>query len=270
MHGAENGARSMTHELKTGGDRGYLRIATEEAFATREQRGTEGGTAFAQIVGGAFGIVAIDPAHRRARGNLDALGEPAVAHLIERPFAWLGLPDEVLGPVADVTAMMRQAAALEIETDLRRALRESEGELFVVYQPVVDLQRGGPCGVEALVRWRHPQRGLISPLEFIPVAEESGLVVAVGADIGDRQEGDPPLLDVPVVEGAGHFQRVVNLVDRLAVDVEGGGSHRVHPPRCSVDRGAPASCRPVTRRADDNSASRSISGWNCAAVLRCA
>jgi predicted signal transduction protein with EAL and GGDEF domain len=71
------------------------------------------------------------------------------------------------------------ARSVATEADLRLALQRDE--LFVVYQPVVDLLRGGPCGVEALVRWRHPQRGLISPMEFIPVAEESGLVVELGA-----------------------------------------------------------------------------------------
>ena len=73
----------------------------------------------------------------------------------------------------------RLARSMAVEADLRLALQRDE--LFVVYQPVVDLQRGGPVSVEALVRWRHPQRGLVSPLDFVPVAEESGLVVAVGA-----------------------------------------------------------------------------------------
>ena len=73
----------------------------------------------------------------------------------------------------------RLVRALAIENDLRRALKEDE--LFVVYQPVVDLNTGEMVGAEALVRWRHPERGLISPVEFIGVAEECGLVDAVGA-----------------------------------------------------------------------------------------
>jgi len=73
----------------------------------------------------------------------------------------------------------RAARQLAMETDLRRGLRE--GELFVVYQPVVTLASQGLAGVEALARWRHPERGLVPPAEFIPVAEESGLIDEVGA-----------------------------------------------------------------------------------------
>jgi diguanylate cyclase (GGDEF)-like protein/PAS domain S-box-containing protein len=67
---------------------------------------------------------------------------------------------------------------LAIENDLRRALRD--GELNVVYQPVVDLADDAPTGVEALVRWAHPQRGVVPPAEFIGVAEEAGLIDAIG------------------------------------------------------------------------------------------
>jgi EAL domain-containing protein (putative c-di-GMP-specific phosphodiesterase class I) len=67
---------------------------------------------------------------------------------------------------------------LKLENELQRAI-ESE-EFVVYYQPVVDLQSGEVWGVEALVRWQHPQRGLLGPEEFVPAAEESGLVVPIG------------------------------------------------------------------------------------------
>ena len=83
--------------------------------------------------------------------------------------------------VFDPTMHERVANSLGIENDLRLALERDE--LFVVYQPVVDLSAAGGCAVEALVRWRHPARGLVSPAEFIPVAEESGLIVEVGRQV---------------------------------------------------------------------------------------
>ncbi len=79
----------------------------------------------------------------------------------------------------DPTMHERVARSVETENDLRLALQRNE--LFVVYQPVVELQQDGPGGVEALVRWRHPARGLINPVDFIPVAEDSGLIVELGA-----------------------------------------------------------------------------------------
>ncbi len=67
---------------------------------------------------------------------------------------------------------------VSLENDLRQAL--GNHELFVMYQPVLHLASGQLSGVEALVRWQHPQRGLVSPLTFVPVAEASGLIGQIG------------------------------------------------------------------------------------------
>jgi diguanylate cyclase (GGDEF)-like protein len=67
---------------------------------------------------------------------------------------------------------------LELEAELRRALKHEE--FVVYYQPTVHLPTGVVSGLEALVRWQHPTRGLLAPLEFIPLAEETGLIVELG------------------------------------------------------------------------------------------
>ncbi len=77
-------------------------------------------------------------------------------------------------PSMDAEALER----LDQESELRRAVREREFHL--VYQPVVDLDTGRMTGVETLLRWNHPTRGPVSPAEFIPVAERTGLIIALG------------------------------------------------------------------------------------------
>jgi EAL domain-containing protein (putative c-di-GMP-specific phosphodiesterase class I) len=80
---------------------------------------------------------------------------------------------------ADMNARVQQR--LQLETDMRRGLMDDE--FFIVYQPQIDMQTGRPCGVEALLRWRDPVRGIVEPAEFIPIAEESGMIQALGARV---------------------------------------------------------------------------------------
>ncbi len=76
--------------------------------------------------------------------------------------------------------LTRQASErLSLESELRRALEQ--GELLLHYQPKFDLATGGLVGAEALMRWQHPQRGMVPPLSFISVAEDTGLIVPMGA-----------------------------------------------------------------------------------------
>jgi EAL domain-containing protein (putative c-di-GMP-specific phosphodiesterase class I) len=77
----------------------------------------------------------------------------------------------------DATLHSEVLERIEMEADLRRAIER--GEFRVEYQPIIDLETGEAVGSEALVRWEHPRRGMISPMWFIPTAERSGQVTAI-------------------------------------------------------------------------------------------
>jgi diguanylate cyclase (GGDEF)-like protein len=148
-------------------------LADEEAlaYAARLQVGLStpfrvglGELALSAVVGIATGTAESTSAARLVRESDTAMRhakrEGITAHLF----------DEDLQTVARTN--------LVIERELHEAL--AADELVVVYQPLVDIASGVVVAAEALVRWQHPQRGLLSPLEFVPLAEQTGQIVAVG------------------------------------------------------------------------------------------
>ena len=79
----------------------------------------------------------------------------------------------------DIEMDAQEEGRRALELDLNQALEREE--FYLLYQPIVDCQTFEPLGFEALLRWRHPMRGVVPPAEFIPLAEELGLIVTIGA-----------------------------------------------------------------------------------------
>jgi diguanylate cyclase (GGDEF)-like protein len=120
------------------------------------------------------GVVVAGPEHDRTPEELLSNADAAMYRAKERGRGRFEMFDAGLRD--------RITARLQLEVDLRRAL-EGEGRMWVAYQPYYRLPSRQIAGVEALVRWDHPARGAVSPADFIPVAEESGLVVPLGARV---------------------------------------------------------------------------------------
>jgi diguanylate cyclase (GGDEF)-like protein/PAS domain S-box-containing protein len=126
---------------------------------------------------------------------------------------------EVFDPLMNIAALER----LDLEADLRRAT--DRGQFVVHYQPQLELATGKIAGWEALVRWMHPERGLIFPATFLPVAEETGLVVQIGNLVleeacrqakvwQDKDSTDYPLM-ISVNVSARQLQRPDDLLSEL-------------------------------------------------------
>ena len=110
-----------------------------------------------------------------------------------------------------------------LDAELRRALEDDQ--FFLVYQPVVSVATEEIVAVEALLRWRHPERGVVEPLDFIPAAEDSGLLIAIGARVLEeacrqgrawqRKLGRPLLMSVNISARELHDERLVDTVRRV-------------------------------------------------------
>ncbi len=167
------------------------------------------------------------------------------------------------GFAPDMDAVRRARRALE--GDLRRALPNGEFELF--FQPLVDARRVAVTGFEALLRWRHPVRGLVSPAEFIPIAEESGLIGAIGRwALGEacaqaaRWPGD---LTVAVNLSPVQF----GLMDLVGERRRGPGQRRPRPdpPRTRDHRDGAARRRRLSTRCTRCGRAASASPWTISA-----
>jgi len=138
---------------------------------------------------------------------------------------------EVFHAGLDLAARQRH----RLETDLRRAL--ARHELRVYYQPEVEIESGRLVGMEALVRWQHPHRGLMAPSEFISVAEETGLIVPIGRWVlyeacrqaKEWQDSYRPDLELMVsVNLSGKHLQQATLVDEVRDVLESTGLHPGH------------------------------------------
>ncbi|MEO8034234.1 MAG: diguanylate cyclase, partial [Acidobacteriota bacterium] len=181
------------------------------SIAARLTRALRSGDTVARVGGDEFtimveSITGVTEANRAAVRVLDTLNEPFLLEG-EEIFANVSIGIAISGPEYDrpeqlirdadtamyraksegkgryeiFDAAMREEAVslLQLETDLRRAVERAE--LRVHYQPIVSLRTGVSVGFEALVRWQHPAKGLVSPAQFISVAEDTGLIVPIGA-----------------------------------------------------------------------------------------
>ena len=144
-----------------------IRVADriQEQFASPFQCGSE-----EIFTSGRIGVALSTTGYEQAE---DALRDATLA--LHRVTSGTAVRHAVFDPVMQ----QRAHARLELETDLRWAMEREE--FLVFYQPIVSLEGGAVTGVEALLRWEHPRRGLLEPSAFLSVAEETGLIIPLGS-----------------------------------------------------------------------------------------
>ncbi len=196
--GAAGGANANAG-IGTAGDAGDL------ASAGQQTAGRLGVDEFVVVLDGVRGR---EGAAAAAQRLVDALGKPysiagATVHSTASVGVSMGHHDapDADAVLQDASLAMREAKRsggarycvfeplmkerawrrASLEGELRLALQE--GQLFVVFQPITHLADGSVAGFEALVRWQHPLRGVVSPIEFIEIAEETGLIATLGAQV---------------------------------------------------------------------------------------
>ncbi|GGK12728.1 putative signaling protein [Pilimelia terevasa] len=162
---------------RIGGDEFVLALASHAPAKLAESLAARIVAEFARPFPLSVGDVVVTPSIGVVRA---AGGTEALALLRDADIAMYQAKDAGRNSFALFDQKLR--ASTRHRVDLEQALRGAlaRGELSLHYQPIVDLQRGGLTGFEALLRWEHPVHGRVSPVDFIPIAEDTGLIVPIG------------------------------------------------------------------------------------------
>jgi diguanylate cyclase (GGDEF)-like protein len=172
-------------------------------------------------IGASIGV-AVFPEHGENPADLVAHAETAMFCAKERNKRAGGLDAQSQYCVFEAGLELQASQEMQMQEDLRRALRQ--GEIVIYYQPKLSLKTGRITGMEALCRWTHPERGIVGPNEFIPLAEKTGLIHELGEVVLRsacsqlrewNRKGYPPL-QVSVNLSGIQFERE-DLVERIAM-----------------------------------------------------